>query len=122
MLERVFTPPIKDELWVVSTFPWNRDEPHGKYGSQKLEIHTQKYKAVSEEEELELLRETYAGIPLKVRKRCSYWRTWEIFLEHNRCKCGMHGEKLQKPHIHNRDSENVNSMQFLPEERNNERH
>jgi len=31
--ERILPKP-KDELWVVSTFPWNRDEPHGKYGSR----------------------------------------------------------------------------------------
>lgn len=87
--ERILPKP-KDELWVVSTFPWNRDEPHGKYGSQMLEIHTQKYKAVSEKQELEMLREHYANIPLKVRKRAPYWSTWEAYLEHNRCKCGKH--------------------------------
>ena len=33
-------PKAKDELWVVAMWPWDRDKPHGKYGMQKLEIHS----------------------------------------------------------------------------------
>jgi hypothetical protein len=87
--ERLLPKP-KKEVWVHCQFAWDRDKPHGKYGGQLLEIYTSQHKAPSEREELEMLRESYADIPVEVRERAPYWSTWEKFLEHNRCKCGKH--------------------------------
>jgi hypothetical protein len=89
-LKERFIPKPKKEVWVHCQFAWNKDEPHGKYGGQLLEIYTGQYKAPSEREELEMLRESYADIPVAVRERAPYWSTWENFLEHNQCKCGKH--------------------------------
>lgn len=80
----------KRELWVVTMFPWDSDKPHGKYGMQKLEIHSGKHEAVSEKEELKMLRETYDGIPVATRLNTDYWDTWEHFLKHSECRCGNH--------------------------------
>lgn len=90
-LKQTVGPKPKDELWIGCMFPWDRTKPHGKYGHQKLEIYSRKYEAFSEEE-LKLLKEAYAEIPDKVKKRTNYWNTWKNFLEYHRCKCPLHKE------------------------------
>lgn len=81
--------PPKD-IWICTVLTWDKSQPHGKYGGQCLKMGTHECKAMSDEEEMSLLKEIYAGIPKKVRKRTDYWDSWDHFLEHSKCDCGKH--------------------------------
>ena len=101
-IEDIIVPHPKEDLVVVWSFG-SEDEPHGKYGYRKFHVHTGLKEACTEEEEHEFLLEAYERIPLKARKNVDYWRSFQNFLEHHRCKCSLHrfdknirGDEIQK--------------------------
>jgi len=87
-LEQLFTPKPPEDLAIV-WWAGSLDKPHGRYGYSKFHVHTQQQEALSEQEEVELLRQRYEEMePHAKRVHDGYsWATFEDFLKSHECKC-----------------------------------
>lgn len=106
---------------VVIMFFGDYDEPHGKYGIWKLHVHKEFWKDGQQceeptlQEQLTILRDRWEENGHRQYSGDDHPQiSFEEFLKEYECKCGRHGEKLQKPDSSNHDLENEGSVQFLP--------
>jgi len=121
-LESDLAPKHKTDLVIIMFFG-NYDEPHGKYGIWKLHVHKEFWKDGQQceeptlQEQLTILRDRWEENGHRQYTGNDHPQiSFEEFLKDYECKCGNHGEKLQKANGSNRHLENGSSKQFLPGE------
>jgi len=80
--------PPKD-VWVRFSFPVDRNQPYGRYGHCLFNVLTRGQKAISEEDEVLLMKEFYEkNVPEHAKRdHDGYsWKTFEAFLKHHEHK------------------------------------
>ncbi|MGB9135314.1 MAG: hypothetical protein WCC63_07025 [Candidatus Bathyarchaeia archaeon] len=103
-LRQRIKPRDEPDMWLGVSFTSDTTKPHGKYGYCLVRVTTPSHplpeqRAVSEEEELRLMREHYEAIPkCAKRQHDGYsWATFEDFVKYHLCRCGRFAHVAEAP-------------------------